>query len=133
VNSLLIVAGGTALAAGTEPHAQGLLFSFLGKKQEMVRIADQELLVDRLCWSHRNTCKALLKLPQATLSAVRGELSGGRNPGAVVCLKLGGESVVGLDVRGNENSFCRFDDGSLISNGSLHAHARENDEPAGAR
>ncbi len=122
----------SALAGAAPPESQFTtspeLFKIEGKTLTMVRVAEQKLLVDRLCWSHAEACGALRALPRASLEAVRSELTGGADPGAVVCLHLGGQSVIGTDENHNENSFCRFGDRSLISSGSLHAHARSNDQ-----
>ncbi|AUN97759.1 hypothetical protein DOM21_12550 [Bacteriovorax stolpii] len=41
--------------------------------------------------------------------------TGGKNPGAVVCKDVLKQKVVMLkDQKNNENSFCRFEDGSMI-------------------
>lgn len=50
------------------------------------------------------------------------------NPGSFLCQKqLQGLVVVGVDSAGDENSFCRFPDGSMVDSGSLIHRARKND------
>jgi len=51
------------------------------------------------------------------------------NPGSVICHSqlLAGKVVVGKTVHGNEISFCRFADHSMIDLGSLTYIGRRND------
>ena len=74
-------------------------------------------------------CAAFRARRKASLRAVTSRLIGGANPGAVICRGLGAEVVNGRDSSGNENSFCRFSDGSMISSGSLVAAGLTNDRP----
>lgn len=63
-------------------------------------------------------CEALRVLPTIRVRAV--QTDGGQNPGAVLCSKhLGGTVRIGIDPKGNQQSFCRFADGSMIDNGTL--------------
>jgi hypothetical protein len=49
------------------------------------------------------------------------ELQGGKNPGAVICKKYFKANVIILrDTKKNENAFCQFPDGSLVSASALH-------------
>jgi putative hemolysin len=43
-------------------------------------------------------------------------------PGGLVCRKIGNVLTTGRDPRGNEDGFCVFHDGSMISQGSLEFH-----------
>lgn len=53
---------------------------------------------------------------------------GDMNPGSALCQKqLKGTVVVGKDAAGDESSFCRFPDGSMVDSGSLIYRARKND------
>lgn len=48
------------------------------------------------------------------------ELKGGKNPGAVICTKyFKGTILILRDVKQNENAFCKFSDGSLLSASGL--------------
>lgn len=50
------------------------------------------------------------------------EFSGGKNPGAVVCkIALQKEIRILRDVKNNENSFCVFADGSMVSASNLQS------------
>jgi hypothetical protein len=42
-----------------------------------------------------------------------------QNPGALICEHLEGKVVIGTDSSRNQNSFCKFNDNSMIDNGSL--------------
>jgi putative hemolysin len=54
-----------------------------------------------------------------------GALVGGKNPGSLICKEGLKSSVVILkDSDGNENSFCEFKDGSLVSNSTLIRFAK---------
>ena len=98
-----------------------LVFVIEGAKVEIVR--DRAgLLVDRAC-SKNSACEARKAGEMASNRLVRDRLMGGSNPGAEVCLMVAGRVVIGTDQARNQNSFCRFGDGSLVSNGSLAARA----------
>ncbi|HAZ13667.1 MAG: hypothetical protein A2X86_16295 [Bdellovibrionales bacterium GWA2_49_15] len=86
------------------------------------------LIIDRYCHKTRGKfdCQAVKALEKASLRDVI--IDGGANPGAVVCLKLGGQVVLSVDVKKNETSYCQFKDGSLVANGSITFHARKNDK-----
>lgn len=73
-----------------------------------------------------SSCQALRALQRAKPGHLPGaQGSGGVNPGAWVCRKLGGRVVLGRDSDQNENAFCRFDDDSFVDCGSLHWWARQ--------
>lgn len=65
----------------------------------------------------KSKCEAAQILKRKkTLVAEKGAGSGGKNPGAVVCKDLLKKKIIILkDQKNNENSFCSFDDGSMIS------------------
>tara|TARA_B100000925_G_scaffold291057_1_gene277864 strand:+ start:23 stop:388 length:366 start_codon:yes stop_codon:yes gene_type:complete len=45
---------------------------------------------------------------------------GGKNPGVVICQKFNDTSIsIGRDLNGNQQSFCVFKDGSMLSTGIL--------------
>jgi hypothetical protein len=48
------------------------------------------------------------------------ELEGGKNPGAVICKKIfNGNILILRDKLQNENAFCKFSDGSIVSASGL--------------
>lgn len=78
-------------------------------------------LVSANCKEPKKTCKAL----QAKKNPVKAdfsekELSGGKNPSSLVCTKKHhGEILILKNAKGNENSFCKFADHSMISANDL--------------
>lgn len=68
--------------------------------------------------------KILKKKHTMTLPA--GSSEGGKNPGAVVCkVSLNKKVYILKDSQNNENSFCVFDDGSMISAITLQSLIKE--------
>jgi hypothetical protein len=54
------------------------------------------------------------------LKDLDGKLTGGADPGSVVCSqRLNADIVIGTDTQGNETGFCKMKDGSMIGLGSL--------------
>jgi putative hemolysin len=75
--------------------------------------------------NRENSCLALKKLSEASLKKAqlkRKESSA--NPGTLICEDLGGRVIIGRDSNGDENSFCKFKDQSLIDCGSLTWYGR---------
>lgn len=61
-------------------------------------------------------------------------LTGGKNPGAVLCKQYLKQSIIYLrDMQGNETSFCQFKDKSFISSSSLSVIASNNDKKMNVR
>ena len=74
----------------------------------------------------KNSCIALKKLDEASKSKVKSLDKGSTaNPGTRICKFLEGKVVIGLDSEGNENSFCKFQDHSLIDCGTLSWYLRK--------
>lgn len=85
-----------------------------------------KILISENCFNsdvtlEKSKCEAAQILKKKKqLQAPPRSASGGKNPGAVVCKDVLKKSIVMLkDQKNNENSFCRFDDGSLIAAISL--------------
>jgi len=75
------------------------------------------------------SCDAYSALKKASFAKAMKQVSGSLNPGSVICKSItGGTVVLGLSEKGNENSFCRFKDGSMVDNGSLVYYGRKNDK-----
>lgn len=71
------------------------------------------------------SCDAIEKTKEITWREF--SLNGGKNPGAVLCLNILKQKILILkDLAGNENSFCLFQDRSLISSSSLSYLADKN-------
>lgn len=100
-------------------------FSISGKPVVFVNDPLKHTMLSETCAKKRD-CEAYTALAKASLREIH--TRGGANPGAVLCGKvLGGEVVIGKDRDENENSFCRFDDGSMVSCGTLAYYGRKND------
>jgi hypothetical protein len=68
-------------------------------------------------------CAALQQVRGAPPVMVgRGEMGGGKPAGVVACTKLGNQLALGVNPNGNEEQFCRFRDGSLLSTNSLEQY-----------
>jgi len=80
-----------------------------------VGFVNQEgFLVSKGCKEKK--CQALLKALQFKNAQLPVELlQGGKNPSSVKCKQLmGGQVLIGLDEKGNEQSACRFSDDSFL-------------------
>ena len=118
----------TTSSFGATPQEQ--LWNFFGKKKMMFRIEAESLLISANCMEYgkKKDCEALKAIPLASLKGLQKYLIGGARPGAVVCERVFKQMVwLGTDRDGNENTFCLFKDGSMISNGSLTHYAIKND------
>lgn len=111
-------------------HAAEQSFELGGKQVNFFRSEEKHLTVSRGCLKSNGSlsCQAYESLSKASLDGLESKNSGGANPGARICdSELKGEVVIGRDKSGNENSFCRFSDGSLVSSGTLMYYGRQND------
>jgi len=86
------------------------------------------IIINRECHSANGKfdCQAAKALKKASFKTVK--IEGGANPGAVMCAPLGGRVVLSVDARKNETTYCQFPDGSLVANGTITFHARQNDQ-----
>jgi hypothetical protein len=68
-----------------------------------------------------NKCFAYKALnDQSKKKLTEKDLEGGKNPGAVICKKFFNATILILrDSKKNENAFCRFSDGSIVSASGL--------------
>nr|BDT27828.1 DUF333 domain-containing protein [Bacteriovorax sp. HI3] len=81
-----------------------------------------KILISENCFNDdvsldKSKCEAaqILKKKKSFAAPLRSS-AGGKNPGAVVCKDVLKKTIVMLkDQKNNENSFCRFDDGSMIA------------------
>lgn len=68
-------------------------------------------------------CAAILQLRSAApVEIPGGELDGGASAGVKACMRLKLQLVAANNQVGDEESFCRFADGSLLSSGSLEQY-----------
>lgn len=62
--------------------------------------------------------KAMLKVENLKVQSL--ELGEGKNPGAQLCkTSLAGQVVILQDLKGHEDSFCQFGDGSLLASATI--------------
>lgn len=116
------------LETGPGEESADFVFKIRGAKVVFVSFDRPPLLVSKSCVAkpQKLECQAATALSRASLKG-SGANAGSANPGAVLCPKLKGRIVIGTNRIGGENSFCLFEDGSLVSNGSLGAYALAND------
>ena len=96
-----------------------------GAAKEFLVFAAEKITVSASCAKPDGTldCEAMRLLRRGkTVKLTPAELSTGIPPGAVICKKLQITSTVGRDAKGNEDGFCTFADGSLVSHGSVDSN-----------
>jgi putative hemolysin len=111
---------------GEEP--QGSIFKFGNKNIEF--IVQNKLVISKNCSqiSPPAKCMATKSIMNVSFLAIN-RMEGGVNPGARICkMQAGGHVLLGVDSKGNEMTFCRFADDSLISNDSLIYASLQNDK-----
>lgn len=83
----------------------------------MIKESKRGVLISVGCEQKKMKCDAYSALMSPKNYKLNEEdLSGGKNPGAVACKKhYNAEILILKDARNNENSFCKFKDGSLVS------------------
>lgn len=104
--------------------AHAATFTIDGKSVEFVDDSSQRLTINATCKKPQGfDCDAFTAFRRLKPTKLR--TKHGRNPGAAVCTDvLQALVVTGTDTGGNENTFCLFEDGSMVDNGSLAARAR---------
>lgn len=121
--------GAVDTTAGQEPLTTVEHVTLIGGETsfDFLAVPGQELLLSASCLTptRKLWCQAYDALKEATTIGM--DTSGGRNPGAVICRRVGGWVSIFRDEKGNQMSFCGFDDGSEVSSGSLYARALKND------
>jgi hypothetical protein len=125
---LLFAAGAGSAALAAKPTGTWTeKWKIAGKKQELVQVVDEKLLISRTCRGKdgRLSCGAGAALAKADWGLLEGAaVQGGADPGALLCGKLGGRAVDGTNTEsGSRMGFCVFPDGSAVANASLHSRA----------
>jgi hypothetical protein len=112
-------------AAETKTYrVEGRVAHFIEVKMK----ADTSILLNQDCVKSdgKPKCEAYQAALKASYKGVEGPASA--NPGALICIhQKDARYVIGTDAKRNENGFCKFPDGSLISGGSLYGQAILND------
>lgn len=93
----------------------------------MEKSETKNLLISKQCYE--GSCEALKVLKTVSLKNIPAEkFTGGKNPGAVICTESAKGKIVYLkDLSGNENTFCFFEDKSMVSSSTLAVYASKND------
>ena len=118
---ILLLAGAASARA---EDGLGPTFDFDFGREVFVHVPGRRLTISRGCRRSEGefACLAYSSIESARTVRFQPPLDGGANPGSLLCRKIGGNVVIGRDSERNENSFCRFKDGSLVDNGTLFYH-----------
>lgn len=95
-------------------------FNIEGANVKFYHCHEQRLLVSLNCLKNAKLkCKAYDALFSKSALTEQLETPVLGNPGHAICKSLKGEFVLGIDIHHNQNSFCRFSDGSYVDHGTL--------------
>ena len=100
-----------------------IVYRIHNKLISFIKHKKKKYLISLHCGKKERRCQASQILSSSkNISLSKGSLLGGKNPGAFVCRTLKEARVVfGRDLMGNQQSFCQFNDGSLLSSGILES------------
>jgi putative hemolysin len=108
----------TSLRAADGKHES---FTFEDKPAvAMLQFGEAHVCVSASCSKPDGSlnCDAIRSLRKGKQVKLDGTF-GGANPGAVACKKLGLVQTTGRSPRGDEDGFCIYPDGSMVSTGAL--------------
>lgn len=96
-----------------------------GSPQAVLHFTKENVRLSASCKkpSGELACDAVRTLRGAPVAISKKSLDGRQSAGVKVCQELKFASVTLHDGSGNEDSFCRFADGSLVSSGALEQYA----------
>lgn len=106
-------------------NAQKATYTIDGAPKEFLVFSAEKVTVSASCGKPDGglDCEAMQLLRRGkSVQLTPAESSRGIPPGAAVCAKLKIMSTTGRDAKGNEDGFCTFADGSLVSHGSVDTH-----------
>lgn len=118
---VLFLNTGTAVGLTSEYEGDEIVYRINDKLVSFFRHKNEKYLISAHCTEKSKSCIAnqVLMAPFKTVLP-KDALKGGKNPGAVVCRNIEHAIVIfGRDLKGHQQSFCRFSDGSLLSSGIL--------------
>jgi putative hemolysin len=96
-----------------------------GQQMPFLYYAQQNVRVSAQCRQATGqlACDAIRQIRSGMPVEIPGrELTGGISAGTKACMKLGHTLVSGHNSVGSEDGFCRFPDGSMLSNGALEQY-----------
>lgn len=130
-------AAASSSTTGSGPAASGPLATLSAKdgREEMwkldqgtlpfLRFDAQRVVLSGSCRTPAGTldCEALRFLKSGTTVELGpADHAGGMSPGTAVCRKTKHQIMTGTGPTGNEDGFCRFGDGSMVSVGALEIY-----------
>jgi putative hemolysin len=124
-SSAASVATGPLATLESAPFINEIWTSQEGQRMPFIYYSQQNVRVSAECRqaSGQLSCDALRQIRSGTPVEVPGrELNGGISAGTKACIKLGRQLVSGHNSAGNEDGFCRFPDGSMVSTGALEQY-----------
>jgi len=98
------------------------------KNVKFTQFAETQMMISKDCDANSpNSCEAMKVLNQISFSFLKSKIKGDVNPGAVLCKEVGGKEQLGVDKDQNEDTFCKFSDGSQVSCNALFLYSQKND------
>jgi hypothetical protein len=118
--------GGTGPLANLEsaPFANEVWTSQEGAQLPIIFYTQQNVRLSSTCRNGAGQlgCDAVKQLRGKPVDVPKRELTGNTSAGTRVCVKLKNTLVNAHNASGNEDGFCRFPDGSLVSTGALEQY-----------
>lgn len=123
-----------SLFAASSVQAETEIWKMGDRFFELTRDQKTNALISKNCVSNNN-CSASKFIKKVSFKKLQPSLfSGGKNPGAVLCHESKDADIIFLkDLKGNDNSFCLFNDKSMVSASSIEIAAKKNDEAKNAK
>ncbi len=98
-----------------------------GISESFITSSDERIMISDFCLVGKTLrCGAASALAKAFEKGLNLENSGGKNPGSMACTLLKGEVLIAADDEGNQNTYCRFKDHSIVDCGTLGFFTKEN-------
>lgn len=101
------------------------IFNINGEDIKFISLESKKVLISATCVSKNkiSKCEAATAIQKANIKETKPN-NQGSNPGALVCVEqFKGEILMARDAKGNETSFCKFKDASILSTGTLGYYA----------
>ena len=120
---LLLILISTSTHAQTTPMPPPIreVWNIGNQFYPMVKESKRDVLISAGCEVKKLKCAAYKALSEIKkYKPTEAELQGGKSPGAVTCKNyFKSEILILKDAKQNENAFCKFSDGSLVSASAL--------------
>jgi len=117
---------GTGPLAGLESSPfMNEVWNMQGQQTQILFYSRENVRVNGQCRNPAGQlgCAALAQIRGGAPPVVIGRMElNGRPAGAIACQKLGNPMVTGINQGGNEETYCRFRDGSLLSTNTLEQY-----------